>query len=216
MLLLAHDEKDILKALVAKTKASLPAAVVVAGEVAGMAYKNKNRDGIEHFGYVDGRSQPLMLKEDVKREKHEGGTKFVMGDDAYKGFRSWIEDVAAIRGDKYAAAKDLPAADVGPEKFGTELWLKLTNCPPEWADKFLLVRVFAWDAKAKKWEVAPIAVSDRVVFGKGKLWQHTLTLLAEKESTTICRSFIASTGRWFCRKFMPLSYWRRANSSLFC
>ena len=74
MLLLAHDEKDILKALVAKTKASLPAAVVVAGEVAGMAYKNKNRDGIEHFGYVDGRSQPLMLKEDVKREKHEGGT----------------------------------------------------------------------------------------------------------------------------------------------
>ena len=125
--------------------------------------------------------QSLLLRKPLG-EKHEGGTKFVMGDDAYKGFRSWIEDVAAIRGDKYAAAKDLPAADVGPEKFGTELWLKLTNCPPEWADKFLLVRVFAWDAKARKWEEAPIAVSDRVVFGKGKLWQHTLTLLAEKDT----------------------------------
>ncbi len=115
-------------------------------------------------------------------EKHEGGAKFVVGDDAYKGFRSWIEDVAAIRGDKYAAAKDLPVAEVGPEKFGTELWLKLTDCPPEWADKFLLVRVFAWDAKSKQWEDKPIAVSDRVVFGKGKLWQHTLTLLAQKDS----------------------------------
>ena len=44
------------------------------------------------------------------------------------------------------------------------------------------MRVFAWDAKAKKWEETPIAVSDRVVFGKGKLWQHTLTLLAEKDT----------------------------------
>ena len=125
--------------------------------------------------------QSLLLRKPLG-EKHEGGTKFVVGDDAYKGFRSWIEDVAAIRGDKYAAAKDLPVAEAGPEKFGTELWLKLTNCPPEWADKFLLVRVYAWDAKSKKWEADPIAVSDRVVFGKGKLWQHTLTLSAEKDS----------------------------------
>ena len=125
--------------------------------------------------------QSLLLRKPLG-EKHEGGVKFVVGDDAYKGFRSWIEDVAAIRGDKYTAAKDLPVAAAGPEKFGTELWLKLTNCPPEWADKLLLVRVYAWDAKSKKWEADPIAVSDRVVFGKGKLWQHTLTLSAEKDS----------------------------------
>jgi hypothetical protein len=115
-------------------------------------------------------------------EKHEGGTKFVVGDDAYKGFRAWIEDVAAIRGGKYAAASDLPPADVGPERFGTDLWLKLTNCPPEWGDKFLQVRVFAWDAGRKAWEKTPVAVSDRMVFGKGKLWQHNLTLLAPKGS----------------------------------
>ena len=115
-------------------------------------------------------------------EKHEGGLKFVVGDDAYKGFRTWIEDVAAIRGNKYAAAKDLPPAEAGPERFGTDLWLKLTACPPEWGDKFLQARVFAWDDKKKAWGETPVAVSDRVVFGKGKLWQHNLTLLAAKDS----------------------------------
>jgi hypothetical protein len=125
--------------------------------------------------------QSLLLRKPLG-EKHEGGTKFVIGDDAYKGFRTWIEDVAAIRTDKYAAAKDLPAPGGATEKFGTDVWLKLTNTPAEWADKFLLVRVFAWDAKQKAWETSPIAVSDRVVFGKGKLWQHSLTLLAEKDT----------------------------------
>ena len=68
---------------------------------------------------------------------HEGGTKFVVGDDAYKGFRTWIEDVAKIRTDKYAAAKDLPAPGGATEKFGTDIWLKLTNTPATWGDKFL-------------------------------------------------------------------------------
>ncbi len=125
--------------------------------------------------------QSLLLRKPLG-EKHEGGLKFVVGDDAYKGFRTWIEDVAAIRGDKYAAAKDLPPGDAGPERFGTDLWLKLTNCPPAWGDKFLQVRVFAWDDKKKAWGDAPVAVSDRVVSGKAKLWQHNLTLLAAKES----------------------------------
>ncbi len=106
--------------------------------------------------------------------------KFAVGDDAYKGFRAWIEDVAAIRSGKYTSVKDLPKADAGPLKFGTDLWLKLENTPPEWADKLLQVRVFAWDDKGKAWEVEPVAVSDRVVWGKGKLWQHTVTLLAAR------------------------------------
>jgi len=125
--------------------------------------------------------QSLLLRKPLG-EDHKGGTKFVVGDDAYKGFRTWIEDAAAIRTDKYAAAKDLPVAASGTEKFGTDIWLKLTNTPAEWGDKFLLVRVFAWDAKTKAWEESPIAVSDRVVFGKGKLWQHSLTLLADKDT----------------------------------
>ena len=123
---------------------------------------------------------PLLQK--PLSDKHGGGVKFAVGDDAYKGFRTWIEDVAAIRNGKYAAAGDLPKADAGPDKFGTDLWFKLENTPPAWGDKLLQVRVFAWDEKAKGWEAEPVAVSDRVVWGKGKLWQHNLTLLAAKGS----------------------------------
>ena len=123
----------------------------------------------------------LLLRKPLG-EKHQGGLKFVVGDDAYKGFRTWIEDVAAIRNDTYTASEDLPPADAGPERFGTDVWLKLTNCPPAWGDRFLQARVFAWDDTRKAWDDAPIAVSDRMVFGKGKLWQHNLTLLAANDS----------------------------------
>ena len=125
--------------------------------------------------------QSVLLRKPLG-EKHGGGVKFVVGDDGYKGFRRWVEDVAAIRGDRYKAGAELPPADLGPEKFGTDLWLKLTETPPTWADRFLQARVFAWDDKRKAWEDAPVAVSDRVVFGKGKLWQHNLTLLAARGS----------------------------------
>lgn len=123
----------------------------------------------------------LLLRKPLG-EKHEGGIKFVVGDDAYKGVRAWIEDVAAMRKGKYATAKDLPPAETGPARFGTDIWLKIENCSLAWGDKFLQARVFAWDEAAKKWEASPVAVSDRMVFGKGKLWQHNLTLLAEKGS----------------------------------
>ena len=122
-----------------------------------------------------------LLRKPLGEDKHGGGVKFAVGDDAYKGFRRWIEDVAAVRTGKYAAAKDLPKAD-GREKFGTDLWLKVENTLPAWADKLVRVEVHAWDEKAKAWEADPLAASDRVVWGKGKLWQHTLTLLAAKGS----------------------------------
>jgi hypothetical protein len=123
----------------------------------------------------------LLLRKPLG-EKHGGGTKFAVGDDAYKGFRRWIEDVAAIRGKRYAAAAAPPPADTGPERFGTDLWLKLTNCPPAWGDRLLQVRVFAWDEARQAWGDAPVAVSDRMVSGKARLWQHNLTLLAAKDS----------------------------------
>ena len=46
----------------------------------------------------------------------------------------------------------------------------------------MLFRSFAWDDKTAKWEAKPIATSDRKVWGKGKLWQHTVTLQAEPGS----------------------------------
>jgi hypothetical protein len=119
----------------------------------------------------------LLLRKPLGAVKHGGGIKFVKGDQGYRAFRGWIEDAGAIRTGKYAKKDDLPP-DAGPRQFGSEAWLKIANTPPEWGDKLLQADVYSWDAKAGKWEGSPVATSDRVVWGKGKLWQHTLTLLA--------------------------------------
>jgi len=120
----------------------------------------------------------LLLTKPLGTVKHEGGVKFAPGDQGYKAVRAWIDDVAAIKAGKYATAADLPAKDAGPRRFGTEAWLKITNTPAAWGDKLLQADVFAWNAKSGAWEATPIATSDRVVGGQGRLWQHTLTLLA--------------------------------------
>jgi hypothetical protein len=86
--------------------------------------------------------------------------------------------VAAITKGKYAKATDLPPKETGPKQFGTEAWLKLEKTPDAWVDKLLQADVYAWDAKDGAWEREPVATTDRVVYGKGKVWQHTLTLLA--------------------------------------
>jgi Dyp-type peroxidase family len=39
----------------------------------GAAIKDHADNGIEHFGYVDGRSQPLLLQEDIERESRDVG-----------------------------------------------------------------------------------------------------------------------------------------------
>jgi hypothetical protein len=123
----------------------------------------------------------LLLKKPLNAVKHGGGVKFVVGDQGYKAFRTFLEDYARIVGDKYAAATDLPKPPA-VESFGSEAWLKIANTPPAWADKYLMVKVFAWDAAKNDWEAEPVATTDRRVWGGGKLWQHTLTLLAPKGS----------------------------------
>jgi Dyp-type peroxidase family len=58
----AHD------AALAKVLALIGAGIVILGQETGRGRHNENGDGIEHFGYVDGRSQPLFLTEDVRDE----------------------------------------------------------------------------------------------------------------------------------------------------
>jgi Dyp-type peroxidase family len=53
----------------AEIDALLPESITVVGEERGRGLTNDNGDGIEHFGYVDGRSQPLFLTEDVDTER---------------------------------------------------------------------------------------------------------------------------------------------------
>jgi len=124
----------------------------------------------------------LLLLKPLNQVKHGGGQKMLTGDLTYKAFRAWIDDYAKVVNDQYAKASDLPKDIRGPEAFGSEVWLKLTNTPPAWGDKLLQVTLYAWDAQKKAWEPDPIAHSDRKVFGKGKLWQHNLTLLASSGS----------------------------------
>ncbi|NKK88941.1 peroxidase [Rhizobium leguminosarum bv. viciae] len=44
--------------------------VTIVGTQDGLGLHNDNREGIEHFGYVDGRSQPLFLLEDIDAEEN--------------------------------------------------------------------------------------------------------------------------------------------------
>jgi hypothetical protein len=125
-------------------------------------------------------AKSLLLLKPLGEVKHGGGKKFLPGDLGYKGFRAWLEDYAAIVGDQYARAEDLPKPADDKLRFGSDAWLKLNNTPPEWGDKLLRVTLYAWDADKKTWETEPVAFSDRGVWGKGKLWQHNLTLLTPK------------------------------------
>lgn len=53
----------------AELLSTIPSGVVqVLGVERGRAYHNENGDGIEHFGYVDGRSQPLLREDDINAE----------------------------------------------------------------------------------------------------------------------------------------------------
>jgi hypothetical protein len=127
-------------------------------------------------------AKSLLLRKPLGEVKHGGGKKFLPGDQGYKAFRAWLEDCASTLEDKYATAADLPPEKPAPDRFGTDVWLKLANTPPAWADRLLQVNVYAWDEAKNIWESAPIASSDRGVWGGGKLWQHNLALLAAPNS----------------------------------
>ena len=46
--------------------------ISIVGDIRGIARRNSKGDGIENFGYVDGRSQPLLLVEDIDEEPGTG------------------------------------------------------------------------------------------------------------------------------------------------
>jgi len=74
--------------------ALLPDSVTVIGEESGFSLRNDNDDGIEHFGYVDGRSQPLFLVEDIDDER-DGSDGTNVWDPAFALDRVLVPDPAA-------------------------------------------------------------------------------------------------------------------------
>jgi hypothetical protein len=131
---------------------------------------------------LDRPEESMLLLKPLNEIEHGGGQKMMRGDQGYKAFRAWIEDCAAIVADRYASAADLPEDPPATRSFPSEIWLKLENTPPRWADRLLQVDLHAWDSRRRAWEPQPIATSDRMVFGKGRLWQHSLLLLADPGS----------------------------------
>ncbi len=70
-------------------------SITVLGEELGLGQHNDSGDGIEHFGYVDGRSQPLFLTEEIDDERaNTPGNAFVW-DPAFALDRVVVNDPAA-------------------------------------------------------------------------------------------------------------------------
>ena len=94
VVLVGDSFKASADAALARVRSMLTANVEVVGEQEGRGLHNASGDGIEHFGYVDGRSQPLFLEEDVIRETLRGDGTSVW-DPAFGAERVIVSDPAA-------------------------------------------------------------------------------------------------------------------------
>ena len=128
-------------------------------------------------------TKSLLLQKPTMQVKHGGGIKMVVGDRSYKQFRKFLEDYAAMSAGKYKTTKELPQPDAEVSRIG-EAWFKLTDVPESFDKQLLQVDVYRQDTRSKSgWTKDRWATSDRQVFGKGKLWQHSLSITAPRDST---------------------------------
>lgn len=127
----------------------------------------------------DDPEKSLLLLKPTMQVKHGGGQKMVVGDRTYKQFRRFIDDYAMLVHGKYQTAEQLPKpfAEIS---IVTDIWLKVENVPAEF-DK-LLMQVDLYRRSDSGWSEFRVATSDRQIFGAGKLWQHSLSLTAQRGS----------------------------------
>lgn len=95
MILIADDKAELVSSGVASLKNMLRAAGArVLGVDVGLAQRRKQTggdpkgEGVEQFGYVDGRSQPLFLAEDIAANK---ATEKAIADKAHHQWPQWDE-----------------------------------------------------------------------------------------------------------------------------
>lgn len=72
LLLLADDQVPRMAAAVEQIKESLANVANVVHEDQGAVFRNDKGQGIEHFGFVDGTSQPLFLQHDIEEANQHG------------------------------------------------------------------------------------------------------------------------------------------------
>lgn len=161
---------------------------------------------------IENPEKSLLLTKPLNDVEHGGGKKFVRGDQGHRAFLAFVQDYARIKKNAYPDAASLPKSGDRRMQFGSESWLKIVNTPPEWADRLLQVDLHAWNDATKTWNVEPIATSDRVVWGKGKLWQHTLTLSAEK-GADLAKRWAAGPAILPEGKYLAKAYVDRANGT---
>lgn len=123
--------------------------------------------------------QSLLLLKPTMQVKHGGGQKMVVGDRTYKQFRRFLDDYTATTAGKYTSADELPRPS-DEVSVTSEIWLKLTDVPESYDQQLLQVDLFRWEGGG--WSEQRWASADRPVFGKGKLWQHSLSLTAPRGS----------------------------------
>lgn len=128
---------------------------------------------------VEKPEESLLLLKPTMQLEHGGGKKMVIGDRTYQQFRRFIDDYAAIVNAKYSSSDQLPEPSDEVSNV-TDIWLKVENVPSKFDQKLMQVDVYQWTGNG--WSYSRVATSDRLVFGKGKLWQHSLSLTAPRDS----------------------------------
>jgi Dyp-type peroxidase family len=150
MILLADDDRQHLQAAEVSVLNGLAGIAHLLAEEGGAVLRNNSDKPIEHFGYVDGRSQPLFFKQDLDKEANKAGVTDWEWDPAtpldlvlvpdpnideedcfgsYVVFRKLEQNVKGFRSAERTLALDLPKGDeeragamaVGRFKDGTPL-----------------------------------------------------------------------------------------------
>ncbi|MFV5703286.1 pyruvate formate lyase family protein [Flavobacterium sp. XS2P12] len=76
VILLAHDNKDILKKIQTEIESSFKTIGVILGTEFGATVRDENEFSCEPFGFRDGISNPLFLEEDIDKYSNSSNRKF--------------------------------------------------------------------------------------------------------------------------------------------
>ena len=113
-------------------------------------------------------------------EEHGGGPKFAVGSESDKAFRKFLIDYSKTVSAEYKSKSDLPVRST-MVRHPTFQFLKITDVPKKYSDKFLQVRLYRTTRNG--WSETPIAIADNPVNGKQSVWMSSLFQFIDKDST---------------------------------